>query len=490
MGLLSKSQGLMLGVMLTAIFNGCTMGFDQAMMGSVNALEQYVDYFNLSSDMIGLNVAIINVGSIVGGLFAGQFTDAKGRKWGIGLSALFTAFGVAMQASAVHQIMFCVGRFLLGVSITVNATAAPVWVMEMAHPKHKGWMGGLYMASWYLAATVASGLSIKTQHIPNTWAWRTLSLGQAVPSLLAITLLPFMPESPRWLVYHGKYDQAYQVLKDVHGDGLNSDLIDAEFKEIQDTIHFEKENTGTWTALIAPKPNARRFILVILVNIFAQIVGANTVSLFISEVLDVAGVTDTPTQLTINLGMNVWNLCCAVAGSFLADLFGRKSMLLWATVSMTLLMCLMAVLSAVFGPGSDNESGKIANVAMAFLLLGSYSIAWTPLTYTYPVEILNYSQRAKGVALGHSICFAIGFVNQYTTPIAIADIGWKYYIVNACWNVIVIGLIWWKFVETKGMTLEEVDEIFDGVVHTEGIRIGTGDRLAKSGSPDDKKAPI
>lgn len=188
--------------------------------------------------------------------------------------------------------------------------------------------------------------------------------------------------------------------------------------------------------------------------------------------------------------MMAWNLCCAVAGSFLADLFGRKSMLLWATVSMTVLMCLMAVLSAVFGPGSDNQSGKIANVAIAFLLLGSYSIAWTPLTYTYPVEVLNYSQRAKGVALGHSICFAIGFVNQYTTPIAIADIGWKYYIVNASWNVVVIGLIWWKFVETKGMTLEEVDEIFDGVVHSEGVRIGTGDHLANTSALDSKKDPL
>lgn len=61
-----------------------------------------------------------------------------------------------------------------------------------------------------------------------------------------------MPESPRWLVYHGKYDEAYQVLKDVHSNGSDSELIAAEFKEIHDTINFEKENNGTWRALIAP----------------------------------------------------------------------------------------------------------------------------------------------------------------------------------------------------------------------------------------------
>lgn len=76
-----------------------------------------------------------------------------------------------------------------------------------------------------------------------------------------MSLLPFMPESPRWLVYHGKYDEAYQVLKDIHGGGLHSNLVDAEFKEIQDTIHFEKENTGTWTALIAPSKGSLKWTL-------------------------------------------------------------------------------------------------------------------------------------------------------------------------------------------------------------------------------------
>ncbi|KAH9905963.1 sugar transporter [Xylariomycetidae sp. FL2044] len=347
----------MFGVLLTTVFNGCTMGYDQSMMSSVNALDQYDDIgipepsdFELDSNLLGLNVAIINAGSLVGGLFAGHFTDKFGRKWDVA--------------------MFCIGRFLLGAAITMNATAAPVWVMEMAHPKHKGWMGGVYMASWCLAATVASGISLKTYTIPNTWAWRALSIGQAVPSLLALTMVPFTPESPRWLMYHDRSDEALRVLKDVHGDGQETALVLAEFKQIYETIQSEKTQASPWKSLVSPAPNARRFVLVFLINIFAQIVGSNIVSSYVSILLE-------------------------------------------------------AVLTAVFGQASDSQSGKNATVAVVFLLLGTYSVAWTPLTYTYPVEVLKHSQRSKGVGLGHSICFCFGFLNQYTIPVAIRAIGWK-----------------------------------------------------------------
>ena len=88
-----------------------------------------------------------------------------------------------------------------------------------------------------------------------------------------------------------------------------------------------------------------------------------------------------------------------------------------------------------------------------FLFLWSYSYAWTPLNFVYVVETSNYTQRAKGLAVGQMACYAFGFVDQYTTPIAVSDIGWRYYAMNAAWNVVICIIIWRFFVETKGRTL-------------------------------------
>lgn len=94
------------------------------------------------------------------------------------------------------------------------------------------------------------------------------------------------------------------------------------------------------------------------------------------------------------------------------------------------------------------------------------------LAYTYPAEILRYSQRAKGVVAAQSIGYAFSFLNLYTAPLAIERIAWRYYAINAGWNVGILAVVIWLFVETKGRTLEEMDELFDGTVHKDGMIVG------------------
>lgn len=94
------------------------------------------------------------------------------------------------------------------------------------------------------------------------------------------------------------------------------------------------------------------------------------------------------------------------------------------------------------------------------------------LAYTYPAEILRYSQRAKGVVAAQSIGYAFSFLNLYTAPLAIERIAWRYYAINAGWNVGILVIVIWLFVETKGRTLEEMDELFDGTAHNNGVLVG------------------
>lgn len=240
-------------------------------------------------------------------------------------------------------------------------------------------------------------------------------------------------------------------------------------------LSYEKSLPAqSFKTLISPTPNLRRFLIVIVLNIAAQVIGSNIVSSFIGVVLDSAGITDTHQQLIINLGINIFNFGCAVAGSFAMERIGRKGMLLGTTCLMTFFLVLMAILSALYGDGGNIPASN-AMVAIIFLFLGCYSFAWTPLTFVYPVEILNYTQRAKGLAVGQMACYAFGFVNQYTTPIAIDNIGWRYYAINAAWDVVICVIIWYFFVETRTLALEEVDELFDGKIHADGVFIGRGD---------------
>ncbi|RFU29524.1 hypothetical protein B7463_g6815, partial [Scytalidium lignicola] len=493
----NKGEIVMTLVLLTAVFNGCTQGYDQSMMNNLNLVEQYTDYFHLDNNLLGLNVAMINAGSVVGGLFAGQMCDRWGRKMGIAASAVITLVAVAIQASATKEAAFLVGRILLGISVTVNGTAAPVWVMEMAHPKNRGFLGGMYMAIWYFAAIIVSCISLATYRYQSTWAWRGLAIvspiniknpkagvadfikGQLVPSIFSLLLLPFMPESPRWLLSKDRDEEAFNLLVMLHGNGdAGNALVQAEFKEIRDTLHFERSAPNSFKALLFPKSNLHRFGIVIALNIFDQITGSNIVSSYAGVVFDNAGITATHTQMVVNIGINVFSFFCALSGSFAIERLGRKAMLFGVSCLMVLLLVLICILTALYGDGS-NTAASYANLAMIYLFSGAYAFAFNPLTFVYPAEVLNYTQRAKGIAVGQMICYAFGFLNQYTTPIAIDNIGWRYYAINAAWDVVICGIIWSWFVETKGLALEEVDEIFDGMIHTDGVHVGDGRNVLK-----------
>jgi MFS family permease len=189
-----NSRLLMAIAVYCVVMNGCTMGFDQSMMNNMNIITQYLDYFNLDASYEVLFSAAINIGSVIGGFFSSQLIDLKyvGRKGGILISSLITFLGVALQTAARNRAMFIMGRIIIGIAVTVNAVAAPTYVAELAHPKDRGFLTGIYMASWYFAAIIVTGISLGTYNLDSTWSWRAISLCQITPSVLVIPVLYFI----------------------------------------------------------------------------------------------------------------------------------------------------------------------------------------------------------------------------------------------------------------------------------------------------------
>ncbi len=99
----------------------------------------------------------------------------------------------------------------------------------------------------------------------------------------------------------------------------------------------------------------------------------------------------------------------------------------------------------------------------------AYSIAWSPLIVAYTVEILPYSLRAKGFNVFNFVISVALIFNQYVNPIALGNIGWKYYIVYCCWIAFELVFCYFFIVETKGLSLEETAALFDGEEATRAV---------------------
>jgi MFS family permease len=218
--------------------------------------------------------------------------------------------------------------------------------------------------------------------------------------------------------------------------------------------------------------------------------GSNVINFYFGTMLTQAGITDFKTQLKVNLILGCWTLLFALGGSWFAGRIGRKPLCVVSLGGQTVFLFLFGGLTAIYGH-SHNTSGIYGTIAMLFLFYAIHAVGITPLTVLYPPEILSYEIRGKthvharkwdasatvtndfttgsGMALYTLTTKLLGLITLMVWPFSLQDIGWKTFMWNGALNIImVIGvIIYW--VETKGLTLEEVDEKFDGVKHSDVI---------------------
>jgi MFS family permease len=429
-------------------------------------------------------MAINSVGTIVATLFSGYLSDKLGRRWAMAIGSATIVVAAVLQSAAVHVAMICLGRFILGIGGAICGVASPTLITEMAPARMRGRLTGTYNCFWYAGSLIAAGVTYATLQMSGTGSFRIPLALQALPSLVNLIFVWFISESPRWLVANGREDEAWQLLVKLHGNGDETDpVVIAEYAEITSTLEEEKKLAkSAWKELVATREyklhsnpeffsigymlithllaagNRYRMMLNVCVGLFGQWSGNNLVSYYLPRVLSEAGIKDPHTQLLINIFVNIWNFFCALTGTVLIDFLGRRPMVIFATGMSCLWLMMLCIFSALYG--GTGEHG-IATVAFIFLFYGLFSVGWTPMQALYPVEVLSYPMRANGMAANAFFANIASFVNQYCTPVAMTNIGWRFYIVYVCWDAFELFVVSKYFVETKGRTLEDLDHVFN-----------------------------
>ncbi|GMF89408.1 unnamed protein product [Aspergillus oryzae] len=315
--------------------------------------------------------------------------------------------------------MFLAARFLIGFGVAIAHGASPLLITELVHTQHRAIFTTIY---------------------------NTPTIVQAASSILQVIFIWFVPESPRFLIYKGKHEQALKVLADCHANGDQEDeVVQLEMHEIKETIRLEKEfESNSWKELIRTKGNRHRLIICITAGLFSQWSGNGLVSYYIAKILDSVGYTSSVEQNLINGCLQILNMIVALTMCFFVDKIGRRKLFLVSTAGMLVAFIVWTICSARYdiskAPGAAN-----AVVAMIYIYYVFYNIAWSGLLVGYTVEILPYI-----------------FFNQYINPIALDNIGWKYYIFYCVWLGFELVVVWFFYIETRNTPLEEIARYFDG----------------------------
>ncbi|WQF84160.1 Putative major facilitator, sugar transporter, major facilitator superfamily [Colletotrichum destructivum] len=357
------------------------------------------------------------------------------RKGGIFISSALVLVSCILLSTSTTRAQFFVGHVLVGIAKTIDIASVPTYLVELTPPSRRGFVGGLYWACWLLGAIISSAVGYGVRSVAGEWSWRLICICMAGPALACIALLPFIPESPRWLISKGQGSKGLKVLTEYHGNGdATHPMVTAQFREINETIAFEKESqfesyAAWWKAFAQSKSNRHCSFILLTLGIFEQTVGSSIITFYLSQVLNLAGITSEREQFAINLGQNCVAFVSALTGICLIDKLGRVPML---TVGTAFCAAVLACMAGLTADQTDSAAGRNGIIAMVFLF---YCI-FTPSS---------------------------GFFNQYVIPIGLAGIGWRFYIVGVAWNILAAFVIYFTYMETKGLILEQIDKRFNGI---------------------------
>ncbi|KAH7028757.1 general substrate transporter [Microdochium trichocladiopsis] len=472
---------LLFPIIVIYLTQTCT-GFDATLTANLQSFKEWkTEMGTPNSSQLGLISAIYFMGCFAGSIPAAMITDKFGRKWGIAVGQFFTIIGAGFQAGSKGREQYMGSRFILGFGIAFITCAGPALLSELAVPRIRGTLVSFFNPFWYLGSIIVAWTCFGTSHMSatDTWNWRIPSLLQGLIPCIVLALLYWLPESPRWLVHAGRTEEAKAIFAKYHGNGDEDDpLVTTQIAEVQLAIELAREGI-TWKALLTRKNNLRRVFIVVTMTLMTLWCGQNIITYYFSSILNSVGITGTTQQTGINGGLNIVNFCSSIAGAILVDRTGRRTLWMSSFIGMIIIFVPFIALNAVYVQTGRQGEGYGVIVCL-FLFDVMYNVACNPLLYSYPTEIMPFFMRSKGLALKNVVGQVALITNMYVNPIALASIGYYYYIFYLALNCVWLYLIWMFFPETRGYSLEELSLLFDGDGESGDVQL----LAAKAGSDE------
>ena len=320
--------------------------------------------------------------------------------------------------------------------------------MEIAPPHWRGRCTGFYNCGWFGGSIPAAAITFGTNYISSNLSWQIPIILQAFACCIVMICVFFIPESPRFLMANGKTDEAIDFLVKYHGGGdPNSKLVALEIAEFRENIMLDGIDKRWWDyrPLFATRGGRWRMAQVLMISIFGQFSG-NGLGYFNTIIYQNLGVTSSSAQLGYNLLNSVVSAIGALSAVSVTDRMPRRKVLVIGTFVCACCLAVNAGLSGLLAKEGDSPKLSVERGALAFYFFFNiiFSFTYTPLQGVIPVEALETTMRAKGLAASGVIVSAVGFINQFAGPVALDNLKYKYIWVFVGWDV-VESIMWYLF---------------------------------------------
>ncbi|KIY74116.1 sugar transporter [Cylindrobasidium torrendii FP15055 ss-10] len=426
--------------------------------------------WELDSHKQSIITSLLSAGTFVGALGQAFTSDRFGRRGSILIwSFIFTIGTVIQTATETSIAQMSVGRFVAGLGVGALSAIVPLYNGETSPKALRGMLLVLYQLQIIMGIFISYVIDLGTHTIAGSASWRIPVGLQMLWGLIILSGMFFLPESPRHLLGNDRIDEARKVLAELNSVPLEDPLVEELVEELMFGIRAENDGGKPgWAECFSTRNQLwKRTINGMMLQFIQQLNGQNFYYYYGDTFFKSAGTELSPYVIQTILG--AVSVAGTVPALYAIETVGRRNSLLWGSI----LEAICSLVAALVGhftlaptgtPASQltarNKQGGDVMIAMAVLHVFSFSIFWGPVPWVYLGESFPLRVRPKSIALGSATNWLWNFLLSFFAPRIAGDIGPL--ILLIFFGMLVFG---WFYVylfipETKGLSLEEVDEMY------------------------------
>jgi MFS transporter, SP family, xylose:H+ symportor len=424
---------------------GYLFGFDFAVIaGALPFLKQM---YALNPWWEGFLTGTLAIGCMVGCVVAGQLADKFGRRPALLIAAL--VFGLSSLGMAFSNSLnvFLVMRFLAGIGVGMASMLSPMYIAEVSPAEVRGRNVSINQLTIVIGILVTNLVNYKIADMGSE-AWRWMFGLGAVPSALFFLGVLILPESPRWLILNNKKDAGFAILNKIGGN-------DFAQKTLADVEKSANAQANVPLSQLFKPEYLPALTVGMTLAVFQQFCGINVVFNYTSTIFESVGAS-LDRQLLETVSMGVVNLVFTLLAMYSVDKLGRKPLMLIGSLGLAISYIIIASLLQM-------QAQPMVLSIFVMVAIGIYATTLAPVTWVLISEIFPNAIRSKASSTAVLSLWAAYFVLVFTFPILAEKLGtygpfWLYSVICFAGFLFIRS----KVKETKGKTLEQMEEVFMG----------------------------
>jgi sugar porter (SP) family MFS transporter len=436
-----ETNGFVVGVAAIAALGGLLFGYDTGVIsGALLFIQKDLNASTFDQSAV---VGSLLLGAVCGAAAAGYLAGSIGRRLVSIVAGIVFAVAAVASALAPTVWLLIAARFVLGLAVGTASFVAPMYIGELVPPKIRGGLVSFNQLMVTIGILAAYIVDFGLKGLASNWRWM-LGLG-AIPGIALAVGMFFLPESPRWLVEKDREDDARKVLCRARNRGE----VDDELDEIREVTKEEGSLRDLLDRSVRPM-----LVVGLGLAIFQQIVGINTVIYFSPQILKFAGVS-TGSAIGQTLFVGVTNVVFTIVAVLLLDKIGRRVFLLIGTAGLTVAL---VGLGLFFQVSTIRQHASWLALASLILYVASFAVGLGPIFWLMIAEVFPLNVRGAAMATCSVANWGFNFLVSFTflQLVSTAGKGGAFF-TYAALGILAIAFFAWKVPETKGRSLEEIE---------------------------------